>query len=125
MQQQMRVTAFNQSSDLLTPRVYPSERGSANQELEWKIVLDPDLIFEARWQDLYLFLVSGEPPLILRLLAINTIFLVIYVIRRARQEERMKEQSVYIVQAFLIAANVFVMFGPDMADAGKVLKNII
>ena len=72
-----------------------------------------------------MFLVSGEPPLILRLLAINTIFLVIYVIRRARQEERMKEHSVYIVQAFLIAANVFVMFGPDMADAGKVLKNII
>ncbi len=43
-----------------------------------------ELFQRARWDQAYHFLESGDPPMILRLLAINTLFLVFYIIRRPR-----------------------------------------
>ncbi len=64
----------------------------------------------ADWDGLYRILASGNPPLALQLLAVNTIFLVLYVMRRATMKHRMRNHTVQILQALLLVANIAVVF---------------
>mgnify|MGYP001765391516 CR=1 FL=1 len=64
----------------------------------------------ADWDGLYRILASGEPPLAFQLLAVNTIFLVIYILRRATTKHRMQSHTVQIVQALLLITNIAVVF---------------
>ena len=73
-----------------------------------------ELFQRARWDQALDFLGRGEPPLMFRLLAINTLFLIMYVIRRARVKHRMRESTVMQVQALLIAANCLLLFQSDI-----------
>jgi hypothetical protein len=77
-------------------------------------MLDLKLFENARWQDLYQFFLAGEEPLVWRLLVINTVVLTLFIVRRARGEQPLRTSTVYIVQGLLIAANMFVMFAPQM-----------
>ena len=77
----------------------------------------------ARWQDVYTFFVAGDPPLIVVLLIINTIFLVLFVYKNARDKGRSHTTS-YKVQALLIIANGLIMFQPQLLPKGKFLDNI-
>ncbi len=60
------------------------------------------------------FLESGDPPMILRLLAINTLFLVFYIIRRAKVEHRMRDSTVLQVQVLLVVANALILMQSDI-----------
>jgi hypothetical protein len=82
-------------------------------------MLDPNLVYNARWQDLYTFFAAGNPPLAIRLMAINTIILVYFIIRRARGKNPMQAQTAFIVQALLIAANLFIMFAPNIMTVAR------
>jgi hypothetical protein len=62
------------------------------------------------WEDLHQFLMSGDPPVLTKLLVINTLFLVLYIYRKARGKHRMRAWSAYGVQFLLIAANFMAMF---------------
>ena len=62
------------------------------------------------WDGTYRILASGEPPLAFQLLAVNTIFLVIYILRRATTKHRMQSHTVQIVQALLLITNIAVVF---------------
>ena len=73
-----------------------------------------DLFSRARWDQAYDYLAGGDPPMIFRLLAINTVFLVIYMIRRARANHPMKDQVVFQVQALLLLANFLILFQRDI-----------
>jgi hypothetical protein len=77
-------------------------------------MLDPELFYAAPWGQLYQFFTAGEPPLALRLLLINTVFLVFFVVRRARSRSPMGSQTTNVTQGLLIAANVLLMFAPDL-----------
>jgi hypothetical protein len=66
----------------------------------------------ARWQDLYGFFAAGSPPMMVKLLIINTIFLVIFVFKKSRGGNS-NYQASYAVQALLIAANCLIMFLPQ------------
>ncbi len=67
----------------------------------------------ARWQDIYSFLAAGSPPLMVKLLIINTIFLILFAYKKASSGQKNYNTS-YAVQALLIAANCFVMFQPRL-----------
>lgn len=67
----------------------------------------------ARWQDIYTFFVAGSPPLMVKLLIINTIFLVLFVYKKTRSGQQTYHTS-YAVQALLISANCFVMLQPRL-----------
>jgi hypothetical protein len=69
-----------------------------------------ELIGRTRWDQAYDFLVSGEPSMMLRILMINTIFVILYMIRRARSSYPMKSQTVMQVQGLLIVANALILF---------------
>jgi hypothetical protein len=77
-------------------------------------MFDTDLIFQARWDQLYDYFVSGYPPLVLQLLAINTVFLVFFAIRRATAKHKLRSNTAYAVQGLLIASNALVMFNNDI-----------
>lgn len=64
----------------------------------------------ADWDGLYRVLASGNPPLALQLLAINTLFLVFFIVRNAASKHRMRSQTVEIIQLILLAANLAVVF---------------
>jgi hypothetical protein len=64
----------------------------------------------ARWGELHRFFTDGNPPLILLLLALNTIFLMIYVYRKVKAKHKMHPNTVYAVQIILIGCNFAVAF---------------
>jgi hypothetical protein len=76
----------------------------------------------ADWDGLYRFFASGNPPLALQLLALNTVFFVLYLFHNARAKHPMRRSSAQAVQGLLIAANVAVLF---RQEALNWVKNII
>jgi hypothetical protein len=79
----------------------------------------------ARWDELYLFLAHGNPPLILILLGINTLFFIVYIIRRASKRQRMRASTVYFVQGAVVMANAFVLFREDAYRYAMMMKGIL
>lgn len=75
-----------------------------------------ELFQRARWDQAYDFLAAGDPPMIARLLAINTIFFILYVIRKVRVEHKMRDATVMQIQALLVAANVLILFQRDIQN---------
>lgn len=79
-----------------------------------------NLFWAADWDGLYRFLMIGSPPLVLQLLAVNTIFFAVYIVRRATARHRMRDTTVYVVQGILVACNIAILF---QNDAWKAIAN--
>ncbi len=75
-----------------------------------------ELFQRARWDQAYDYMASGDPPVIARLLAINTIFFILYIIRKVRVEHKMRDSTVMQVQALLIVANILILFQRDIQN---------
>lgn len=73
-----------------------------------------ELFHRARWDQAYDFLSSGDPPMVFRLLAINTLFVILYAIRRAKALGRMRSSTVLQVQGLLVLANALILFQSDV-----------
>lgn len=73
-----------------------------------------ELFQKARWDQAYDFLSSGDPPMMFRILAINTLFLILYAIRRAKSPHKMRESTVMQVQGLLLLANCLILFQRDI-----------
>ena len=69
-----------------------------------------DLFSSVQWTDVYSLLTSGQPPLILQLLAVNTVFFILTIIKAIRSGPVKKRRSNYHVQEILIVANVLVLY---------------
>lgn len=73
-----------------------------------------ELFQRARWDQAFDYLASGDPPMIFKLLAINTIFVVFYIIRKAKTSDRLRQSTVIQVQGLLILANLMILFQRDI-----------
>ncbi len=73
-----------------------------------------ELFQRARWDQAYDYMASGDPPMIARLLAINTIFFILYIIRKVQVEHKMRDSAVIQVQALLVVANILILFQRDI-----------
>lgn len=69
-----------------------------------------DQIVNAPWWQLTEFFTKGEPPLIGQLMLVNTIFLIVLIIRRAKGLQTMRTEAVIQVQGLVILANAMVLF---------------
>ena len=78
--------------------------------------------FNAPWWQLTDFLSKGHPPIIVQLLAINTIFFILLIVRRARGVPGMRRDSVIQVQALVVVANVLLLFQQEIIG---VLRTVI
>ncbi len=73
-----------------------------------------ELIERTHWDQAYDFLSAGDPPMVFRIMALNTVFLILYVVRRAGAARPMDQSGVVIVQSLLVGANLLVMFQHDI-----------
>lgn len=87
-------------------------------------MFDTDLIFQARWDQLYAFFADGNPPLALQLLLLNTIFMAFFFFRRATTKYHMRKNTAYFVQGLLIATNVLIMFQHDVISFANMAKGM-
>ena len=69
-----------------------------------------DQIMNAPWWQLTDFFTKGNPPVIVEVMLLNTIFLIVVIIRRAGGLETMRTQTVIQVQGLVILANAMVLF---------------
>lgn len=73
-----------------------------------------EMFKNARWHDFYDVLSRGNPPLALQFLCINTLFFVIFAVRRARGNGSKNTNASYIVHGFLLLVNAGIMFQGDL-----------
>ncbi|MCB1378053.1 MAG: hypothetical protein KDK89_06765 [Alphaproteobacteria bacterium] len=73
-----------------------------------------ELLERTQWDQARNFLASGDPPMIFRLLALNTVFLILYIVRRAKGARPMEQSVLLGVQGLLILSNMLVMFQNDI-----------
>jgi hypothetical protein len=86
--------------------------------------MNTDLVSRARWSDLYSFFADGYPPLIMQILALNTIFLVLFVYRRIRAKNKMRGSTVYFLQGALIAINMVVIFQKEAVSIVNTIQRL-
>ena len=67
------------------------------------------------WNEYRNFLASGDPPVILRLVFLNTVFLMIFVVRRARGASNLRPQTGIALQILLLFANFAIVTSADLA----------
>jgi uncharacterized membrane protein YhfC len=73
-----------------------------------------DKFWAADWDLLYRFFTSGNPPLALQLLVLNTIFFVLFLVRNATAKHRVRHNTAYMIQGLLIASNMAVLFRSEV-----------
>ncbi len=78
-----------------------------------------DLFLHARWGELYAFFSQGNPPLAFQILALNTIFFVLWILRRMRDAPALRAKTANIVQGLLIGANIMIIFQRDILSLLK------
>ena len=69
-----------------------------------------DLFFRTPWHTFYDVLAEGHPPMIARILALNTVFFILFMVRRAKGARALRERTAVMVQATLILANGLILF---------------
>ncbi len=65
------------------------------------------------WELAREFMLRGEPPLLIQILILNTICLMIWMVRRMRGASAMRYKTANTVQAMLIVANCAVLLNSD------------
>ncbi len=88
-------------------------------------MINIDHFKNARWGELYSFFAAGDPPLVLQLLALNTLFLAFFIVQKVRAKIKIRNSTIFFVQAVLILSNCAVMFQKEAYDAAMALKNVI
>ncbi len=68
-----------------------------------------EFIESLRLGDVQHFLWTGHPPIIIQLIAFNTILMVIVILRRARNTNSTKRSATMVLQWILIATNFAVL----------------
>lgn len=67
-------------------------------------------IMNAPWWQLVDFFTKGNPPLIVEVMLLNTVFLIVIIIRRAKGIQTMRADSMTLVQGLIILSNAMVLF---------------
>ena len=71
------------------------------------------LYYLAKWGQTVGFLTAGSPPMYVRLIALNALFLGLYAIRKAAGAQPMSAGATLFVQMGVLAANLLVLFQPE------------
>ena len=69
-----------------------------------------EYLYLANWDQTFGFLTAGSPPMFVRLMALNALFLGLYAIRKAAGARPMSAWATLFVQLAVLAANLLVLF---------------
>jgi len=72
-----------------------------------------EYLYLANWDQTFGFLTAGSPPMFVRLMALNALFLGLYAIRKAAGAQAMSAGATLFVQLSVVAANLLVLFQPE------------
>jgi len=75
-----------------------------------------EYLYLARWDQAYDVLAAGNPPMFLRLLLLNALFLGLYAVRRASGARAMSSGSTLLVQLAVLAANLLLLYQSQVQD---------
>jgi hypothetical protein len=78
------------------------------------------VVWLAAYNDFIRIMASGSPPLGLQLLVVNTVFLIIVILRRLRGRAGWNAGASHAMQISLLTLNVIVALQPDI---GSLLQN--
>jgi hypothetical protein len=82
-----------------------------------------DYLYRAGWDQAHAYLASGNPPIYVRLMAINALFLGIYAVRRAVGSPPMTLGMGFFVQLVIVGANLLVLYQQEVTDYLLALTN--
>lgn len=88
-------------------------------------MLNPELITHAPWHEFYGFFLKGNPPLIVLLMAMNTVFFILFVIRRIRGKQTFRASTAYIIQGLVVLSNFFVIYHSQIFQFAKSTRSMI
>ena len=71
-------------------------------------------ILNAPWQQAFDVLAAGQPPMILRILAINTLFFILFLMRRTRGISSMPSKVAIAVQSTLLVINMMILYQDEI-----------
>jgi hypothetical protein len=69
-----------------------------------------EYLYLARWDQAIRFMDSGNPPIYVRLLALNAVFLALYALRKASGGEPMSPGMSLFAQLVVLGANLLILF---------------
>jgi len=72
------------------------------------------LFMQAQWGEFYAFFAQGNPPLVVQILVLNTIFFMLWIVRRMRNAPALRPATANTVQVLLIGANILIIFQRDI-----------
>ena len=75
-----------------------------------------DYLYRARWDQAHDFLAAGNPPMYVRLMAINALFVAIYAVRRSVGSAPISAGSAFFVQIVILGANLLVLYQQQVQD---------
>jgi hypothetical protein len=71
-------------------------------------------IMNAPWRQWYEIMSSGNPPLALQFVVINSIFFVIFAVRRMRGKRSSQGNAAYAVHGILILVNTAILYQSEL-----------
>ena len=75
-----------------------------------------DFLDRVNWDQTYAFLVSGRPPIFVRLMLLNAVFMAIYGVRKAAGANPMPIALALFLQLLVLAANLVVLYQMEVLD---------
>ncbi len=72
------------------------------------------MVWLSSYNEFMRIMASGSPPLGLQLLTVNTVFLIILILRRLRRANAWKSGASHAMQISLIAVNVLVLMEDNL-----------
>ena len=82
-----------------------------------------EYLYTMRWDNAFGFLASGSPPIYVRLIALNALFLGLYAVRKAAGAAPMSAAMSLFVQATVVGANLLVLFQPEVVSVLEGIRN--
>lgn len=73
-----------------------------------------EYLYLANWDQAFGFLTAGSPPMFVRLMALNALFLGLYGIRKAAGAQPMTAGMTLFVQIAVLAANLMVLYQAEV-----------
>jgi len=70
---------------------------------------------QSDWDEVYAFFAQGSPPLAIQILIVNTIFFMLWIVRRMRGAPALRRETSIAVQAILVIANLAILFQKDLS----------
>ncbi len=82
-----------------------------------------DFLDHVRWEQTYEFLASGRPPIIVRLMLLNAVFMALYAVRRAAGSRPMPLPLALFVQLSMLGANLLILYQTEVETYIRSIMN--